>query len=189
MGKGKERRILFGIDWRVMMKNEQEIVKAVFDAYIRDMKAVNEKHEPTIDMLEEVKNRAIKALGQNTVSEEVYNDEYTARKQAEYELWKIKEQQECEDSVSRADVFQMIKDMQDAGDCFIGYYTYDRVKNLPPVTPIRKVPREDITEDEVRINMLELALNQAKEHAESIEVLTDNHRLIFKAEKRDSEND
>ena len=39
------------------------------------------------------------------------------------------------DCVSRADVFQMIKDMQDAGDCFIGYYTYDRVKNFPPVTP------------------------------------------------------
>ena len=65
----------------------------------------------------------------------------------------------------------------------------DIIRALPPVTPIRKAPREDITEGEVRINMVELAFSQAKEHAESIEVLTDNHRLIFKAEKRGNENE
>ena len=61
-----------------------------------------------------------------------------------------------------------------------------KLKALPPVTPTRKAPREYITEDEVRINMIELAFNQAEEHAASIEVLTPKHRLIFKAEKRGS---
>lgn len=49
------------------MKNEQEIVRSVFDAYIRDLKATSTKKDrPTFDMLEEVKNRAIKALNQPT---------------------------------------------------------------------------------------------------------------------------
>lgn len=49
------------------MKNEQEIVRSVFDAYIRDAKATSAKKDrPTFDMLEKVKNRAIKALEQPT---------------------------------------------------------------------------------------------------------------------------
>ena len=47
------------------MTKEQEIVRSVFDAYIRDAKAISTKKDrPTFDMLEEVKNMAIKALEQ-----------------------------------------------------------------------------------------------------------------------------
>ena len=49
------------------------------------------------------------------------------------------EQQSCDDCVSRAEVLQMIEDIQNAGG-FIGYNTYseafDQVDNMPPVTPI-----------------------------------------------------
>lgn len=49
------------------MKNEQEIVRSVFDAYIREAKAISTKKDrPTFDMLEKVKNMAIKALEQPT---------------------------------------------------------------------------------------------------------------------------
>lgn len=49
------------------VKNEQEIVRSVFDAYIREAKAISTKKDrPTFDMLEEVKNMAIKALEQPT---------------------------------------------------------------------------------------------------------------------------
>lgn len=49
------------------MKNEQEIVRSVFDAYIREAKAISTKKDrTTFDMLEEVKNIAIKALEQPT---------------------------------------------------------------------------------------------------------------------------
>lgn len=49
------------------MKNEQEIIRSVFDAYIREAKAISTKKDrPTFDMLEEVKNMAIKALEQPT---------------------------------------------------------------------------------------------------------------------------
>jgi hypothetical protein len=37
---------------------------------------------------------AIRALEQNTVSEEVYNDEYFRRKDAEFESYKLKKQQQ-----------------------------------------------------------------------------------------------
>lgn len=72
------------------MKIEQEIIESVFDAYIKDIKAVNEKHEPTIDMLEEVKNRAIKALGQETILKATYDREHFARKEAEQKFWDLK---------------------------------------------------------------------------------------------------
>ena len=52
------------------MTKEQEIVRSVFDAYIRDAKASSTKKDrPTFDMLEEVKNRVIKALEQPTTQD------------------------------------------------------------------------------------------------------------------------
>lgn len=49
------------------MKREQEIVRSVFDAYIREAKAISTKKDrPTFDMLEKVKNMAIEALEQTT---------------------------------------------------------------------------------------------------------------------------
>lgn len=49
------------------MENEQEIVRSVFDAYIREAKAISTKKDrPTFDMLEEVKNTTIKALEKHT---------------------------------------------------------------------------------------------------------------------------
>ena len=46
-------------------------------------------------------NAIVEALEQETVSKEVYDSEHFARKEAEYELWKIKKQQPSEDCVSR----------------------------------------------------------------------------------------
>ena len=48
------------------MTYEQEVIRSVFDAYIGDIKAVSNKDRPTVDMLEKVKNKAIKALEQPT---------------------------------------------------------------------------------------------------------------------------
>lgn len=100
-------------------------------------------------------------------------------------------EQQSDDCVSRQAVTDAIENtIAKYIPTFIGLYEKiplelaRAIKDVPPVTPTRNKPKEDITEDEVRINMLELALNQAKEHAESIEVLTENHRLIFRAEKR-----
>lgn len=109
------------------------------------------------------------------------------------EAIKALEQQPCDDCVSLSNLKDIIGKLETkcnskyGRDSIYGEALCDfayEIRTLPPVTPTSKAPREDITDDEVRINMLELAFNQAKEHAESIEVLTDNHRLIFKAEKR-----
>lgn len=93
--------------------------------------------------------------------------------------------EQSEDCVSRQAVLEMVNR---AGGSSEFYGIFERLtreaKALPPVAPARKAPREDITEDEVKINMLELAFNQVKEHAEGIEIITDKYRLIFKAEKR-----
>ena len=55
------------------------------------------------------------------------------------ELKRLKEQETCEDAVSRKDVFDMIEQIEDAGG-FIGYNTYseafDRVDNMPTVRPV-----------------------------------------------------
>lgn len=108
---------------------------------------------------------------------------------------KALEQPTSDDCVSRAEVFEIMGNLMSIPYDFDRPInkddvseSMDKIKSLPSVTPTRNKPKEDITEDEVKINMLELAFNQAKEHAESIEVLTDNHRLIFKAKKRGSEN-
>lgn len=90
------------------MKNEQEIVRSVFDAYIRDLKATSTKKDrPTFDMLEEVKNRAIKALEQQT-----------------------------DDCVSRQAMLDAITEID--GNINMDIYTdevREIVKELPPVTP------------------------------------------------------
>lgn len=82
--------------------------------------------------------KALKLLKQETVSRETYESEYLARKQAEYELWKIKEQQPSEDCVSRQAVLERINDWWGitlaAGEPTI----CDYIRELPPVTPTRK---------------------------------------------------
>ncbi len=79
---------------------------------------------------------AIKALEQNTVSEETYIAEYTARKQAEYELWKIKEQQPCEDCVSRQAVKEgMIKYGFHAPDMTVTEFVEDELLSVTPKPP------------------------------------------------------
>lgn len=101
----------------------------------------------------------------------------------------VEETEISDDCVSRESVKKWLHQHVTINLPFLEKEMFEQMENeLPPVTPTRNKPKEDITEDEVRINMLELALNQAKEHAESIEVLTENHRLIFRAEKRGSEN-
>jgi hypothetical protein len=129
--------------------------------------------------------------------EEIIDGLYRGDSRAIKEAIEALEQQPSDDCVSRQAVIDLVNaecvDLQDGSELWRSCVNdtvesiYHGVKDLPTVTPTQKVPREDMTEDEVRINMLELALNQAKEQAESIEVLTDNHRLIFKAEKRGNE--
>ena len=103
---------------------------------------------------------------------------------------KTLEQEPSDDCVNRQAVLDTLmkyeKPCDDRQDFYLDSTTEfeEEIKALPPVTPTRKAPREDITEDEVKINMLELAFNQVKEQAEGIEVSTDKYRLIFKAEKR-----
>ena len=100
------------------MKNEQEIVRSVFDAYIRDAKATSTKKDrPTFDMLEKVKNRAIKAL----------------------------EQQTSDDCVSRQAAINEIKSMSNANpsywatcDVIDREDLIDNIQALPPVTPTQK---------------------------------------------------
>ena len=96
------------------MKNEQEIVRSVFDAYIRDVKATSTKKDrPTFDMLEEVKNRAIKAL----------------------------EQQPSDDCVSRQTIIDMtgLSNWFESSDDYNSFV--EELCKLPPVTP--KIPTSD----------------------------------------------
>lgn len=95
------------------MKNEQEIVRSVFDAYIRDAKATSTKKDrPTFDMLEKVKNRAIKALEQQPTSE---------------------------DCISRQETLDaIIKELGIRNESYLMECErpiYNVVKNMPPVTP------------------------------------------------------
>lgn len=90
--------------------------------------------------LDNAVDMAIKALEQETVSREVYESEYLARKQAEYELWKIKKQEPCEDAISRQAVLKEIPVLWNGnGDKDYCMETLrDFVSELPPVTPARK---------------------------------------------------
>jgi len=91
---------------------------------------------------------AMKALEEETVSREVYESEYLARKQAEYELWKIKEQAPCEDAVSRKEATEKMEEWAH-GFRGGGYFDGDAVADvicacadivngLKSVTPTRK---------------------------------------------------
>lgn len=77
-----------------------------------------------------------KALEQNTVSQETYDSEYLARKQAEQKLYEI-EQNTSDDCVS----IQAVKE----GMRKYGFHSLDMTitefieDELPPVTPTRKV--------------------------------------------------
>ena len=76
------------------------------------------------DVIEEY----IKALEQNTVSQETYDSEYLARKQAEQKLYEI-EQNTSNDCVSRQAVIDLINaDWKYGG-------LESSIKELPPVTP------------------------------------------------------
>ena len=99
------------------------------------------KHNQMYKDDRETADYIIKALEQNTVSEEDYTAEYTARKQAEYELWKIKEQQPSEDCVSRQAVLDMAKSYNtDGWDSYTPLVVdVEDIEELPPVTPTRKV--------------------------------------------------
>ncbi len=97
---------------------------------------------------EDIFNHIAKILEQETVPREHYESEYLARKQAEYELWKIKEQQPNEDCVSRQAILNKIKEV-----CFSEDWLQFRVDNgsngqrdflinyieeLPSVTPTQR---------------------------------------------------
>ena len=71
------------------MTKEQEIVRSVFDAYIRDAKAISTKKDrPTFDMLEEVKNMAIKALEQQKPMEKFENvKDHIYKLAGDYKCW------------------------------------------------------------------------------------------------------
>ena len=101
-------------------------------------------------MIKELKNRIlenkvlthdermeiIKVLEQETVSKEIYENEHFARKQAEYELWKIKEQQPSEGCVSREAMLNAITEIDNNVNMDI--YTNEVreiVNELPPVIP------------------------------------------------------
>jgi len=90
-------------------------------------------HHKTKDALK----AAIERLEQDTVSRETYESEYLARKQDEYELWKIKQQEPCDDAVSRQTIDQNIYDFAESNKL-----SYANMKNyildVPPVTPARK---------------------------------------------------
>ena len=56
------------------MTNEQEIVWSVFGVYLNDLKAYSTKPDrPTFKRLEEVRDRAIKALEQQPTTKNVLN--------------------------------------------------------------------------------------------------------------------
>ncbi len=198
-----------------MTKEEaKEIIERVYEGQIKD-EFLLETKDAVYTKIDKAFKMAIKTLEQQSIAEKRYQDlvEYFGDKDVakcvledreEFKKWleRVKwhvrkadelarklEQQPSEDCVSRKAVAEIINRQRFGIHEISMGIIKEKIEALPPVTPTRKEPREDITEDEVKINMLELALNQAKEHAESIEVLTDNHRLIFKVEKRGSENE
>lgn len=90
------------------------------------------------DIHKEFVREAIKSLEQNTVSQETYDSEYLARKQAEQELYEI-QQNTSDDCVSRQAVKEgMIKYGFHAPDMTVTEFIEDE---LPPVTP--KIPSSD----------------------------------------------
>ena len=94
-------------------EEEQEVVRSVFRAYINDLKAHSTKTDrPTFKMLEEVKDKVIKAL----------------------------EQRPCEDCISRQAVLDMATTIQTddfSGNEIIEVVDVDDIKALPSVTPTR----------------------------------------------------
>lgn len=87
---------------------------------------------------EDIFSYIIKVLKQETVPREHYESEYLARKQTEYELWKIKEQQPSDDCVSRQAVLdtKVLIELPD-GQSFYCISPED-VEELPPVTPTQR---------------------------------------------------
>ena len=88
----------------------------------------------------EVVEECIKALEQNTVSQETYDSEYLARKQAEHELYEI-QQNTSDDCVSRKAVLDTLmkyeKPCDDRQDFYLDSTTEfeEEIKEIPPVTP------------------------------------------------------
>jgi hypothetical protein len=99
--------------------------------YLHDLETacckIEEKHKEFV-------RESIKALEQETVPREHYESEYLARKQAEYELWKIKEQQPCEDCVSR----QALINAFPISDTYTLDDIIATIKFQPPVTPTQR---------------------------------------------------
>lgn len=95
----------------------------------------------TVEELQNLINE-IKTLEQNTVSEEVYTAEYNARKQAEYELWKIKEQQPCDDCVSRKAVAEIINKQRFGIHQISMGIIKEKIESLPLVTPTRSTCKD-----------------------------------------------
>ena len=108
---------------RSMEMTKPEIIKQLkieLSVWESDCKS----HHKTKDALK----AAIERLEQDTVSRETYESEYLARKQDEYELWKIKQQEPSEDCVSRVKAIEICKSH---GHDNSAYY----ISELPSVTP------------------------------------------------------
>jgi hypothetical protein len=105
------------------MTNEQEIVRSVFDAYIKDAKATSTKKDrPTFDMLEEVKNRAIKVLGQSI----------------------------SDDCVSRKFMYELGATCIAARNKNGKLIALGAIENLPPVTPAQCIAAVRFSKDDLR---------------------------------------
>ena len=122
---------------------KEQAIELIKEYKVAKVEFPNNLQEQALDM-------AIKALEQNTVPQETYDSEYLARKQAEYELWKIKEQQPSDGCVSRAEVFEIM------GNLMSIPYDFDRpinkddvsesmdeIRALTPITPTRKQGKWD----------------------------------------------
>lgn len=96
------------------------------------------KNNYTIDFndMADFCDTVIKALEQETVSKEVYDNEHFARKEAEQKLWEL-QQNVSDDCVSRAEVIKVLDNHWLSGSCSrrIIDEQIDKVKALPPVTP------------------------------------------------------
>lgn len=80
---------------------------------------------------------AIKELEKETVSKEAYDNEYFAREHAEYELWKIKEQEVCEDSINRQAIIDAIDSISKHHGGLLDVKLI--AEGMPSTTPTRKV--------------------------------------------------
>ena len=128
------------------MTKEQEVVRSVFDAYIRDAKASSTKKDrPTFDMLEKVMNRAIKALEQNEELQkenEDFRDYIDKVNHTNSQLIQLIEKHKMNkdtsnDCVSRAEIIDELNRL--GRNTFKDDTDYDNffafVDSLPPVTP------------------------------------------------------